>query len=326
MTSEQFPSPHLPSLHAIASRLRFRQLRLLIALDDEGSLHRAAEQIGMTQPGASKALHEIESIFGAELFSRHTHGLSPNELGRCAVRYARLISTDLGHLRDEMQGILQGHGGRLAIGAIAGAMPTVLVQAMTRLREKQPALSIEVFEDTSARLLHLLGEGRLDMAICRTTVASQPDHFDFEWLCDEYAQITVGPQHPLANATTVTLADLVPYRWIVYPRHMPLRTLLEREFSEAGLPLPAHAIETASTFTSILLLQQDPQLIALFSAETAAFFAQSGMACMLPLRIQARTEPFGIVTRRGAALPPAGRLMVEELREEGRRRAQASAI
>ncbi|XOQ68101.1 MAG: hypothetical protein ACFWT5_15815 [Pseudomonas helleri] len=49
----------LPSLTTIISRLRLKQLRLLIALDEFGSLHKAAESVAITQPGATKALHEL---------------------------------------------------------------------------------------------------------------------------------------------------------------------------------------------------------------------------------------------------------------------------
>ena len=41
----------IPSLSSITSRLRFRHLGLLVALEECGSLHRAAERLGMTQPG-----------------------------------------------------------------------------------------------------------------------------------------------------------------------------------------------------------------------------------------------------------------------------------
>jgi len=50
-----------PSLNSIMSRLHVKQLRLLIALDEHGSLLGAAKQVALTQPGASKALQEIEN-------------------------------------------------------------------------------------------------------------------------------------------------------------------------------------------------------------------------------------------------------------------------
>src|SRR5690606_14489682 len=111
----------ISSLPTIVSRLRLKQLRLLIALDEQGSLHRAAEQVAISQPGATKALHEIETTFGASLFTRTSQGLTPNDLGRCVIRYARLIHSDLAHLRVEMVGILTGQRGRLSEWDVLGA-------------------------------------------------------------------------------------------------------------------------------------------------------------------------------------------------------------
>ena len=99
----------LPSSSAIASRLRFRQLTLLVALDEHGSLHRAAERTGMTQPGLTKALREIETTFGAELFTRDGGGTLVAQEQFEIVREAAI--EDVGGLLDlisplEEQGIL----------------------------------------------------------------------------------------------------------------------------------------------------------------------------------------------------------------------------
>lgn len=303
-----------PSLQSISARLRFKQLGFLIALDEGGSLHRVAEQLAMTQPGATKMLHEIETTFGARLFERSKRGVQANELGRCVLRYARLLQSDLGHLREEFTGVLTGKGGRLRIGAIGGAFPAVVLPALARLRESQPALSVNVREDTSAGLLAALDDGRLDLAICRTTVAPEPERYAYELLRDEQVAIAVGPHHPLAGATSVTLAELASLNWILYPSLMPLRTLLEREFREAGLPLPEYTTETSSIFVTILLLQQPDHPVALLTAENMEFCIRHGLGRRLPLDIRARTEHYGIVTRRDAVLSPAASLMVGALR------------
>jgi len=106
-----------PPLHSIISRLHLKQLRLLVALGEHGSLLKASQQVALTQPGASKALQEIETTFGTSLFIRTNRGLEPNEVGHCVIRYARLIQTDLAHLRDEIVGIMRGQGGRVAAGS-----------------------------------------------------------------------------------------------------------------------------------------------------------------------------------------------------------------
>ncbi|WP_120997342.1 LysR family transcriptional regulator [Stutzerimonas urumqiensis] len=307
----------ISSLPSIVSRLRLKQLRLLIALEEQGSLHRAAEHVAISQPGATKALHEIETTFGASLFTRTSQGLEANDLGRCVIRYARLIHSDLAHLREEMIGILRGHGGRLSVGIIMGAVP-LLMRALTRLREKQPELSVEIIEDTSARLLSLIDQGRLDLAICRTSVSRRPDAYDCLSLHEEKLALVAHPQHPLAGAERLELHEVAPYRWAIYPANMPMRLLLEREFSQAGLEFPRYPLETASTFTLLSLLQEDPQLVALMPHDVAAFSEGFGMIRRLPLTLRSRSEPYGVLSRRGSALSAPAQLLVDELQREPR--------
>ena len=301
----------IPPLASILSRLHFKQLRLLIALADCGSLLRAAEQVGLTQPGASKSLREIEAALGAELFLRTNRGLEPNDVGHCVIRYARLIQTDLAHLREEMSGILQGHGGRLSIGTIMGAVPLV-TEALSRLLEKRPALSVEIVEDTSARLLNLLDEGRLDLAICRTSISQRPYLYESSDIHQEQLAVVANARHPLANRKQLALSDLATFRWVVYSANMPMRLLLEREFHEAGLRFPLYLLETTSAFTTLSLLQRNPTMVALLSTDVAQFCTGFGMTTILALRLQSRSEPYQLV-RRGNSVPsPVATMFMQE--------------
>ncbi len=95
------------NLNSVMSRLHARQLRLLIAVAEQGSLLAAADRVGLTQPGASKALKELESTLNAPLFMRTNRGLVPTEAGTCAVRFARLIQSDISHLQQELSNRLR---------------------------------------------------------------------------------------------------------------------------------------------------------------------------------------------------------------------------
>lgn len=301
----------IPPLASILSRLHFKQLRLLVALADCGSLLRAAEQVGLTQPGASKSLREIESALGTELFVRTNRGLEPNDVGHCVIRYARLIQTDVAHLREEMAGILQGHGGRLSIGTIMGAVPLV-TDALSRLLERKPALSVEIVEDTSARLLNLLDEGRLDLAVCRTSISQRPHLYESTDIHQEQLAVVANARHPLAVRKKLELSDLAAFRWVVYSANMPMRLLLEREFHEAGLRFPLYLMETTSAFTTLSLLQRNPTMVALLSTDVAEFCTRFGMTCILPLQLQSRSEPYQLVMRSNNVLSPVATMFTQE--------------
>jgi DNA-binding transcriptional LysR family regulator len=304
-----------PTLQTIASRLRIRQLRLLIALDEQGSLHRAAEHISISQSGATKALHEIEAILGMPLFERQAKGMVPNDLGRCVIRYARLIYSDLAHLREEMLGIIQGSGGRLSVGVIMGAVP-LMTRALCRLRAKQPSLSVEVVENTSANLLALLDEGRLDLAICRTSVSQRTEAYECQMLSEEPLSVVATAAHPLANRSQLSLTQLSDYRWIVYPTSMPMRQALERELEKAGMEVPRYALETSSTFATFMLLQEDPRLLAVIPREVARFGEKFGMLVQLPVALPALSPAYGIISRARGNLPPAALLLIDEILEQ----------
>lgn len=66
--------------------------------------------------------------------------------------YAPQIYSDVEHLREEVQSIMQGHQGRLSVGMIKGAvlLPT---RAVTAVHLNQSELSVELIESTSSTLL-----------------------------------------------------------------------------------------------------------------------------------------------------------------------------
>jgi len=308
----------LQPLNYIVSRLHIRQLRLLIALDELGTLHRAADHVAISQPGASKALHEIEITFGMPLFARSTKGLVANDIGRCVIRYARLIHSDLAHLHDEMHGILQGHGGHVAVGTIAGSVPLVS-KALTKLRQVQPGISVQVVEGISSHLLKLLDEGRLDLAIARTSGSQHEDDYECLSLHPERLALVAGPEHSQHDNPTLSLRELHAYSWVVYPTGTPMRAVLEREFGEAGLEFPRYSLETSSTFTMLSLLsllQEDSQLVAVMPHSIACSSEGFGLLRRLPLELRSRTEPCSIIHRQGSSLSPLATLLLGHLRNE----------
>jgi len=302
----------LPSLDSITYRLRLRHFRLLIAIDDHGSIQKAAEAVALTQPGATKAVQEIESAIGATLFVRTHRGLEPNELGHCVIRYARLVMTDMQHLRDEMKAVLEGVGGRLSVGMIMGAVPLAM-EGLSRLLKKQPQLSVQVYEETSARLLQLIDDGRLDIAICRTSVSHRPEQYRTIKVKDEQLCVAVSAYHPCAALSAVTLEDVADYPWIVCSANMPMRRLLEREFNEYGLQFPTNLVETTSAFATMSLMADSHNMVALLATDVGNFFSRSAAIRVLPVTLRTRSEPYMLVTRLDRTDSPVMRMFIEEL-------------
>jgi len=123
--------------------------------------------------------------------------------------------------------------------------------------------------------------------------------FQFEWLCDERVAVAASPAHALSHAKDITWQQVAQYPWILFPGHMPLRTLLEREAASNGAVLAFRPVET-STFATALLLNKSTDMVALMSLETVQFFQARGTLARLDLKVHASAEPYGLVTRAGA--------------------------
>ena len=63
-------------------RLKLRDLRILQAVAEHGSMAKAAEHLAISHPVISKAIAELEHTLGVQLFDRNARGVEPTIYGR----------------------------------------------------------------------------------------------------------------------------------------------------------------------------------------------------------------------------------------------------
>src|SRR5689334_18792784 len=151
----------------IRARLKTRQLLLLVALDEEGNIHRAAEVLKMTQPAASKLLKDIEDVLGVPLFDRLPRGMRATSYGEAMIRHARSALASLNQAHDEVQALKAGRYGQVAVGAITTPGIMLLPQAIARVKQAYPTLRVSLQVETSDVLMERLSEGKLDFIVSR---------------------------------------------------------------------------------------------------------------------------------------------------------------
>ncbi|TFZ02652.1 LysR family transcriptional regulator [Ramlibacter henchirensis] len=277
----------------LLNRLRMRQIALLLALDELGTLRAAAEHLGLTQPAATKMLHELETALGQRLFERVGRGLQRNAAGDRVIAHFQSIRGSMEALNRELGEIRAGGIGKLTIGSIMAASPGRLTHALLRLKQEMPMLAVEVAVDTSDRLLAQLDEGVLDLVIGRMTgTVNLPCRF--RAIDDEALALIAANDHPLARRRKLDLPALLDYPWVLQPPGSPMRDLIEREFRENELRLPRGLIETGSILTTINLVR-DSQFLAVVPQAVALGDAQHGKVRVLPYRFARTLESYGSI-------------------------------
>ncbi|MFT3720074.1 LysR family transcriptional regulator [Pseudorhodoferax sp.] len=284
----------------LLNRLRMRQMALMLAIDERRTLRAAAEQLGLTQPAATKMLHELEHALGMPLFDRAGRNLVLNAAGECVTAYFRSIRGSVESMNRELSELRLGSAGKLAVGSIMAASPGRLTQALLALKQALPLLAIEIAVDTSDRLLAQLNEGVLEVVVGRLA-GNAATQCVFQQLEEEPLSIVVASDHPLVGRRQVAFDALLDYPWVLQPPGSPMRDVVEREFREHHRALPRGLIETGSFLTSINLVRRS-QLVSVVPEAVARSPGQRSVLHVVPYRLRHRLEAYGSLVRRDRPL------------------------
>jgi len=224
-------SKHFPEGRLLFSRLtrqgRLRQLQLLLALQQCGSIGKAAQQLDMSQSAATQALAELERLLDMRLFERHARGIRPTQAGQALTEAAHGVMHELEDAAEALAALRLGASAALRLGAIPSAAHSILAPLLARFYALRPQVHVDVQEGEGARLLSLLIGGALDAAFCRQP-AQLPETFAFDALLPDEAVFIAARSHPLATTRCVPLARLADARWVLPTSSIAVRDIFER--------------------------------------------------------------------------------------------------
>lgn len=293
-------------------RLRMRQLYLLVALYESRNMSHTAANMGVTQPGLSKWLGELEEDLNVKLFKRNSRGLTPTEFCSALVVHARAVIGELDRTQATIRLMSIGASGNLVVGTTPTVATGLVPRAAGYFRKRFPDAYLNIVENRLDELLPQLQEGRVDLVITRTDQARLDAGVRCDILYPEQIRVVVGMQHPLAKKRKVDWPDVLRYPWIIPPQVSPLRRELEHELALAGQPAPRYRVETGSTLVIVTMLQ-DSDLVAPMSARLMHYFQRLKQLVPLPLPYL-REGSVGVIRRRESTDSPMLKTFMEGLR------------
>lgn len=141
---------------------RIAGVQLFIRVVETGSFSKAAGEVGITQPTATKAVAAMEARLGARLLHRSTRGVTPTEVGALYYEKCKLIARDIEEA-DNLAALLQSQvGGTLRISTSVGFGRRVMVPVVLRYMREHSGVMIDLsFDD---RYVNLVEQG-VDLAV-----------------------------------------------------------------------------------------------------------------------------------------------------------------
>lgn len=141
--------------------MEIRHFRVVATVAEQGSLHKAAQQLGTSQPALSRLLAEAEERMGAQLFVRRSQGCELTPMGQQVLGVAHRVLADV----ERLERVAKQKGWRLRVGCIARMLDRVVPKLMELPAVLTQQLEIELHEADSPTLEGMLAQGLLDLAV-----------------------------------------------------------------------------------------------------------------------------------------------------------------
>ncbi|WP_299597675.1 LysR substrate-binding domain-containing protein [uncultured Microbulbifer sp.] len=307
MTPEKFE-------RTLMARLKFRHLKLLVTVNEQRNIFKAAQALNMAQPAATKTIRELEKDLEVELFERSSRGVTPTLYGDILIRHAKLILAQVKGASEELASLHGGLVGRVTVGTLLAASATLLPIAIARLKKECPNVSIHILERTFDSLSSGLRIGDIDFVVGRLPRGAQGDGLNSEVLYHEPVVFAARNGHPLSKNKKITLQDLLDYEWILPPQTTHLRQEVDEALREAGIESPVRAVESVSILANRTLLEET-DMISVMPDQVVRFYEKDGLLQRLPVTLNISPGPIGISLCEGRTLSPAANYLLDKLRE-----------
>ncbi|MEU4388594.1 LysR family transcriptional regulator [Promicromonospora sp. NPDC023805] len=149
----------------MTAELDLTRLRVLAAVARTGSVTAAAKELHYAQPSVSHHLSRLEADAGIPLLQRHGRGVRLTEAGRLLATRAEEILGRVEGARRELDALAGLRAGRARLAAFPSALATVVPDAVARLQQEHPGLSVGLVEHEPPDAVAALQSGAVDVAL-----------------------------------------------------------------------------------------------------------------------------------------------------------------
>lgn len=282
----------------IANRLKHRHLALLVDIARHGSLTRVAAASGISQPAVTKALSEIEDIFGAPLFLRTGRGLQPTALGSLALVRARHMLSDLDLWAREVEALHAGRSAHLHVGVVPYVSSALLTAAISTLYQRH-GVTLSLHRFTTDHLIPMLRQHELDCIISRATpMAAHDDLIHRALYRQRPCLIAHGRLAQRLARRRPDWAAVAAMDWVLPAANTPTRQLIVEHFIQAELSPPSPVLEAYSTDVIEGMLAMNETFISVVPEEIARELCQRGKLGMVPWDFGWELPPINLIRRK----------------------------
>jgi LysR family transcriptional activator of glutamate synthase operon len=220
--------------------MNLRALRYFVCIADCGSFSTASAQLHRSQSALSRAVQELESELGVQLFAREGRRISLSAEGASIREHARVLLLHAQGLLGQAHKLRSGQAGLLRVGTAAGAIEWVLTPLLRSFARNFPDVELRLSTQSGGALIAAVEQGELDIAITRCTTS---ELLDARLLFPMHIVALVPASHALADKAVLSVTDLQEQKLLLGPAASTSRILFDMACKAVEMR-PAIALET----------------------------------------------------------------------------------
>lgn len=211
-------------------------LRLLVLVDELGSMGKAATELGIAQPSASKRLTTLERRLGLVLVDRTRRGSALTPSGRVVCGWAQRVLGELDGLLTGAEALRTRRDAELRVAASMTIAEHLVPIWIGELRKHEPELYVGLRVTNSVSVGELVREGEVDVGFVESP--SAPGGLSTKRVATDRLLVVVAPSHPFARRRReLSTAELAREGLVVREPGSGTRETLERALERAGVEL-----------------------------------------------------------------------------------------
>lgn len=198
-----------------------RELRVVKAIADAGSITAAAAALGYSQPAVSQQLKRLEQRLGVALVERVGRGVRLTDAGRVLARHASAVTTALDAAAGELAELRGLRTARVRLTAFPSASPTIVPKLLADLAQRHPGIALTYVEAEPPEAVDAVRNDRTDIALTFSYPGDRDDPhgtsargLSVRTVGTDELLAVLPASHPSAGPGTLDVAALAHEDWI----------------------------------------------------------------------------------------------------------------
>jgi len=298
----------------IGRRVRLRDLHILSAVVQSGSMAKAASHLAMSQSVVSEAISNLEAALRVRLLDRGPRGIEPTIYARALLKRGKVVFDELREGIKDIEFLANPAAGEVRVASPEFLQAWLLPSAIERLSVEYPGIAVRVLHTNATTLdFRALHERDVDLVVGRVPASFASDDLDIEFLMEDPHFVVTGAQSRWARRRKVTLAELVDEPWVL-PPSPTVNTIVHEAFTAEGLQVPPERVTAASILLRTHLVATG-HFVSIYASSALRSVASRMSLQVLPVDLRVTSPPIVIIRLKNRTVSPVVELFTERLRD-----------